>query len=1120
MIDISKRGWKMKRQFVWILALMLCFSVQIALADGTVAKIGNTQYTTIDSAINAWIQNGGTLTLLADAKYSQEISLTAGKVRTFDGGDHVLSLNDIGNDGELTINSGTIDFHSSLNNDGSLTINGGTLDTEHFYCFENEGTLTINGGSILIGIDPKSGNDETYAVYNIGTLMIGGRFGTNAEYAFVDADSKHIEITSPAAVPDDGYTFRVCPERMFSQRVTLRDTLIVVDENGNAIDMNSSIPYDEYYFSRIFTIKRTGVAGVKESSGKITSYSDINDAIAAWIDNPDSTLMLYEDAVYSEDVLAMRANGHTLDGVGHTMTLSGGLSMKGRDSAAIHDLTLIATGGIESSTTLDMTLVELTVKNKGVVNSGTMNIIDSTVSGTEIGVNNSGTLNLTNARVSGIKTGINSTGTLNISSGTISADVTGVENSGTATISGGTITAKDTGIRSTNALTVKNGKISSSGVSGYGVYSTGTVSISGGTITASGEEGYGIFSTDGKNVTITGGTISAEGKNGCGVHSGASGTVAITGGTISAEGQNGCGIHSGTSGTVTISGGTIRAAGTAMYNDGGTLNLQNGTISTDGAGNHGVYNSNFGTANITGGTIAAAGDNSYGLYNSAMAIVSAGTFSASGTGSSGAANVGGVMRISGGTVSAEGHALYNAVGATTIDGGKLSSPGTGVHNASGSVTIKNAEISGDQYDLANAATMSIDESVSVPADGLSYYALGSGSVGTDLTLPDILKARDSDKNIVTELTAGNEYLLEVSAAAAVSGEGIRATYYPDFASALAAWTGETTLTLMEDATHSGNIASSPYDRTINGNGHTLTLTGGFIDNSDGKTLTIENTTIHSTGRAINNTDGSVVVIAGSTLTNTSAYSPALSNSGTATVTQSTIAGANLGAGNTGTMILDDCQILDAVKYGVFNSAPGNLTITGSKSTNTADTSIAYHGGKVTLEAVEEGWMLYTSVDGAVIGEDIVLPEGFCVRSSAGEAPETLSVGTYFVVRQLQQSHTHAGGMATCLSLAKCSVCGRGYGRLNPENHESGESVFTDNGTTHTKVYACCGAAVQEEHVYVLSEDGKWLCICGKQDDSAIAELPKTGDDSRIMLWLAALGAAALAMTALRKKSYR
>ena len=132
----------------------------------------------------------------------------------------------------------------------------------------------------------------------------------------------------------------------------------------------------------------------------------------------------------------------------------------------------------------------------------------------------------------------------------------------------------------------------------------------------------------------------------------------------------------------------------------------------------------------------------------------------------------------------------------------------------------------------------------------------------------------------------------------------------------------------------------------------------------------------------------------------------------------------------------------------------------------------------------------------------------------------LNIGTYFVVRHLYQPHEHLGGTATCLSLAKCSVCGHRYGSLNPDNHESSDSVCTDNGAKHTKVYACCGAAVQEEHVYTLSEDGKWLCACGRQDDSAIDGLPQTGDDSRIMLWLAALGAAVLAMIALRKKAYR
>ena len=61
-------------------------------------------------------------------------------------------------------------------------------------------------------------------------------------------------ITAPEAVPDEGYTYRIEADCKFSDRLKLCDTVVVVDENGNEVDMNSSIPSDQNYYSRIFTI--------------------------------------------------------------------------------------------------------------------------------------------------------------------------------------------------------------------------------------------------------------------------------------------------------------------------------------------------------------------------------------------------------------------------------------------------------------------------------------------------------------------------------------------------------------------------------------------------------------------------------------------------------------------------------------------------------------------------------------------------------------------------------------------------------------------------------------------------------------------------------------------------
>ena len=62
-----------------VLSLILAFAmilgtmtISVSAADGNVAKVGDTEYATIDEAIAAWT-NGKTLTLLSDVTLSDEL---------------------------------------------------------------------------------------------------------------------------------------------------------------------------------------------------------------------------------------------------------------------------------------------------------------------------------------------------------------------------------------------------------------------------------------------------------------------------------------------------------------------------------------------------------------------------------------------------------------------------------------------------------------------------------------------------------------------------------------------------------------------------------------------------------------------------------------------------------------------------------------------------------------------------------------------------------------------------------------------------------------------------------------------------------------------------------------
>ena len=71
-------------------ALTVCLLGITALADGNVAKVGETEYATIEEAIAAWT-SGTTLTLLDDVQLSDVIKLDNREPRTLDLGEYTMT---------------------------------------------------------------------------------------------------------------------------------------------------------------------------------------------------------------------------------------------------------------------------------------------------------------------------------------------------------------------------------------------------------------------------------------------------------------------------------------------------------------------------------------------------------------------------------------------------------------------------------------------------------------------------------------------------------------------------------------------------------------------------------------------------------------------------------------------------------------------------------------------------------------------------------------------------------------------------------------------------------------------------------------------------------------------
>ena len=117
---------------------------------------------------------------------------------------------------------------------------------------------------------------------------------------------------------------------------------------------------------------------------------------------------------------------------------------------------------------------------------------------------------------------------------------------------------------------------------------------------------------------------------------------------------------------------------------------------------------------------------------------------------------------------------------------------------------------------------------------------------------------------------------------------------------------------------------------------------------------------------------------------------------------------------------------------------------------------------------------------------------------------------------------HAGGKETCRDKAVCEVCGKSYGKLDPNNHTDLKhfpaKAATEDSEGNVEYWYCSGC-----NKYYRGKDGTKEIA---KADTVTAKLPKsppTGDNSNLMLWIALLfisGGVCTALTVKRKKTYR
>ena len=144
------------------------------------------------------------------------------------------------------------------------------------------------------------------------------------------------------------------------------------------------------------------------------------------------------------------------------------------------------------------------------------------------------------------------------------------------------------------------------------------------------------------------------------------------------------------------------------------------------------------------------------------------------------------------------------------------------------------------------------------------------------------------------------------------------------------------------------------------------------------------------------------------------------------------------------------------------------------------------------------------------GRTLLIPKGASLRVGSGKKLVNNGLvtveGNFANAGGTSICNSHFGGTADCQAPAICSLCGVSYGAKNPNNHVNLTHVDAKAATAESagniEYWHCekCGkyySDAKAAHEITL-EQTVIEKLPGKE---AINNLPKTGDDSRVALWL-------------------
>lgn len=479
-------------------------------------------------------------------------------------------------DGAAVYNNGTFNMYGgTISNNGTSARGGGVY---------NAGVCSLYGGLIT--------NNGSGGVYNNGTLTVGGT-------ATVKGGSPNVYLAAGTTITlnselDESARIGITAEKQSSLTDTAASIIVV---EGGAAALNCFFPDDDGTYDLSFnddddvllhrirdhTHCACGHKGkYARSIGDHTEHVDHE--FVAWTDELVKEQYGSGTTYKAADTLPKAAGYYYLTGDvdlgaypwapkdgtilclnGHKITGSWSTAVRIDSDAHIVLTDCRASGSIRNTNTSGAALKS---SGSSISRNGIADIFRISLSGTSVGVENytSNTVNLYNSTVSGTRSAIYNTGTVNIA-GTVKAtsDTVGsgyycVNNLGTLTVDG-TLTADGGNIG------VANRKESSSSRSG-------TITVDGTLICTGDSDGL-----SNRGTATVAGTLTATGKRNDGVYN-YGGTLTVNGtltATGNASGKQTDGLDNSNNGTVTING-TLTASGGqfSVYNY-GTLNLS-GTV--------------------------------------------------------------------------------------------------------------------------------------------------------------------------------------------------------------------------------------------------------------------------------------------------------------------------------------------------------------------------------------------------------------------------------------------------------------------------------------------------------------------------------------------------------------